>query len=313
MQRTVSAIGLSLLLSACAIVNKERPGVYWCNEPFLRTDQVQFEKDELSAARNGYMYVTAAALALQGDKLEDKAHWIETPKRLVPIKPDPIYGEDGFQARAFLLHRSPGSQEIEALVIAFTGSQFDDFWKDWVVTNFIGSTSQYAQARELFRKIASEHPDVPKRILTGFSLGGALASHVALHPDTSKSVDEVWAFNPSGRIFDVRSDEDKRKTASERDSRFWLVANYAEGIRYTRTNFLSWVSGVDWIPAPKNQFVNRIELVKTNPIQGHYRYILFRDLIFAAEQDSRIRGVSEAQNESLEILRQTSFAACSKG
>jgi hypothetical protein len=311
LKHTLAAVS-ALLLSACAIVDKEKPGVYWCNEPFLKTNQVQFEHDELSAARNGYMYVTAAALALQGDSEEDRAHWIEIPKRLTPIQPDPIYGDVGFQARAFLLHKSPGSTEIEALVVAFTGSQFSDFWKDWFITNIAGSTSQHLQARELVKRLTSKYPSVPKRVLTGFSLGGALASHVALHPETSKLVDEVWAFNPSGRIFDMRSNEEKEKTASERDPRFWLVANYAEGIRYTRSNFLSWMPGIDWIPAPKHQFVNRIELIKTNPVQGHYRYILFRDLIFAAEQDARIRGVPESKNEPLEILRDTRFAACTR-
>lgn len=258
------------------------------------------------------MYVTAAALALQQDYKKDHKHWIEVPKRLVPIEPDPIIGKSGFQARAFLLYDKKQANRIEALIVAYTGSQSRDFWNDWIVVNAFGSQSQHDQARELLKLLSKKYSNIPKRVVTGFSLGGALAAHVALHPDTSKLVTEVWTFNPSGRIYDPRSIEEKIKTADsvKRDQRFWLVANYVEGVRYTRTNIARFVRGVDWIPAPYHQFINKVELINTNPVQGHYRYILFRDLMFAAEQDARIRGIPTELNEPLEILKNTHFSSC---
>ncbi|WP_213030096.1 hypothetical protein, partial [Acinetobacter baumannii] len=99
----------------------------------------------------------------------------------------------------------------------------------------------------------------------------------------SSVVSEVWTVNPSGRIDDLRSKAKKKSMANStlRDPRFWLVANYLEAVRYTRSLTAHYFFGSDWIPAPKSQFVNRVELYKTNPVQGHFRYILFRYLLWA--------------------------------
>lgn len=297
------------MLGGCSIF-QEKPNIYSCNIPWLKVDSTQFEDDELIAARNGYMYVTAAALALQGN--EEKDHWIGIPERMKPIQPDPFIGTKGFQARAFLLYDKNDPDQIEALVVAYTGSQMDDLWNDWVLADIVGNKSQFIQARELLQKLIAEYPSVNKRILTGFSLGGALAAHVALHPDTSQYVSEVWTFNPSGRINDMRPKAEKKAVAysDTRDPRFWLVANHVEFVRYTRSSFSYKVFGFDWIPAPYSQFVNKIELYPTNPIKGHFRYILFRDLLWAAELDARKHKIE--QNEPLKILQNTHFSACSE-
>ncbi|ESK54886.1 lipase family protein [Acinetobacter tjernbergiae] len=318
MLKKIILITISIAVSGCSLIAPERLDKYWCNEPYLKENSKQFGPDELVAARKGYMYVTAAALALQGNNEEDKNHWIEIPKRLEPIQlqsidknqPYKIKGPKGFEARAFLLHDKKQPDQIEALVIAYTGSQMDDFKNDWYLADFKGDMSQYNQARELLKTLSTQYPHVHKIVVTGFSLGGALAAHVALHPDTSKYVSEVWTFNPSGRIHDLRTKAEKRAMANskERDPRFWLVANYSEAVRYTRSLTAHYIFGFDWIPAPKDQFVNKVELYKTNPIQGHFRYILFRDLMWAAELDARINKAE--YNEPLEILRKTHFSAC---
>lgn len=310
MKTAVSAVVGAVLLCGCAIFGYEKPGRYWCNEPFLRVDQLQFEAHELNAARLGYMYVTAAALSLQGTEQEDKDHWIDLPARLVPISPDPYFGEGGFQARSFLLKNKNDFISNEALVVAFTGSQSHDFWNDWISTNFLGSRVQHEQARKYFIELTKKYPNIEKRVLTGFSMGGALAAHVGLHPETSTKVTEVWAFNPSLRIYDDRPPE--AKSTAGRDSRFWLVANYNEIVRYMRTAQVSVIRGFAWIPAPQTQFLNRVELVKTNPIQGHFRYILTRDLLWAAEQDARARGIPSQDNEPLKILKGTRFKSCNR-
>jgi dienelactone hydrolase len=310
MLKTILLMATVTILGGCSIFAHEAPGAYWCNEPFLKEDSRQFGDDELAAARQGYMYVTAAALALQGNENEDKDHWIGIPSRLKPIQPDPFLGTDGFQARAFLLYDKNHPAQIEALVIAYTGSQSNDIWEDWIKADFLKDQSQYNQARELLKDLSVKYPDVHKIIVTGFSLGGALAAHVALHKDTSSLVSEVWTFNPSGRIYDLRSKAEKKTMANStlRDPRFWLVANYLEAVRYTRSLTAHYFFGSDWIPAPKSQFVNRVELYKTNPVQGHFRYILFRDLLWAGELDARINKLDE--NEPLEILRNTHFSSC---
>jgi len=284
---------------------------YLGNQPYLEEKARPFGKDELIAARKGYMYVTAAALSLQGDGQEDKDHWIEIPTRLKPIQPDPFIGSKGFQARVFLLHDKNNFDQIEALVIAYTGSQMNsiqNIWYDWIVADFLGGQSQHEQARELLKSLVAKYPNIHKVVVTGFSLGGALAAHVALHPDTSKYVSEAWTFNPSGRIYDMRPEKEKDAMANsdERDPRFWLVANYAEGARYSRTNFTHrYIRGFDWIPAPYDNFVNKIQLLPVNSIKGHFRYVLFRDLLWAAELDARINKIEP--NEPLEIITHTHF------
>lgn len=309
MLKSIISIVMVATLTGCSIF-PTKPNQYSCNEPYLKKENKPFGDDEYLAARNGYMYVTAAALALQGSEKKDKDHWIGRPERLVPIEPDPFFGTKGFQARAFLLYDKQHSDQIEALVIAYTGSQTNDFWNDWVLANFAGKEFQYDQARELFQNLVAKYPNVHKRVVTGFSLGGGLAAHVALHPDTSKYVSEAWTFNPSGRIHDMRPKEVKKAMAYsvERDARFWLVANDVEIVRYTRSNIGYKVFGLDWIPAPDHQFVNKVKLRDANAVTGHFRYVLFRDLLWAAELDARSNKIEP--NEPLKILQETHFSGC---
>jgi hypothetical protein len=286
---------LGVLASGCAAINEERPGPYWCNEPFLPVDTVQFSPQEVAAARKGYMYVSAAAIVLQRATTEDHDHWMELPKRLDPVDATK-YGKGGFEARTFKLIKEPGSPQVESIVVAFTGS---NGWDDWLLTNFLTDKRQYNQAREYLKSMANRFPG-QRIVVTGFSLGGGLAVHVTKHPETSALVSETWAFNPSGKTW-VPGNEDKR---------IWLIANSQEAARYTRSDWVQWLPGVNYVGAPDEQFQNQFELYRSNAIFAHYRYVLLRNVLFAAEQDIRKQNVPGSKNEPAEILSNMRFKSC---
>lgn len=305
-----AAAGCALALSGCVTIGDKTNNDWYCNDPYLSTQVKHFGTDELKAARNGYMYAVAAALALQGTGQEDRDNWFSVPRRMTPVEAEPFHGTDGFQAMSFILRSKDSDPKKDTLVIAFTGSQTSDFWNDWIKTNILGSRSQHDQARAYFKKLAAQYPQIKHRVVSGFSMGGALAAHVGLNPETSSSVKEIWAFNPSLRIHDDRTAEEIKITNAQRDSRFWLVSNHNEIVKFIRQDLLQILPGFGWIPAPGDQFTNQFELANTGPITAHYRYVLARNILWAAEFDARAN--NQPDNEPLEILRASNFSACKK-
>lgn len=100
--------------------------------------------------------------------------------------------DSGFYAAAF-------EDCNDGIVIAFRGSETNDFWNDWVVTDggfFVdsGMSEQFIDALIFYYEIKNTNPSKEIR-LTGHSLGGALATFVSIITN-----EEALTFNGAGGL-----------------------------------------------------------------------------------------------------------------
>lgn len=291
---------LSLLLAFAGFAHAADMPHFWCNERFLRPEAHPFDARHLRIAKRGYLYAMAAALALQKNNREGRAYHFALPARMREID-RPSRDISGFEAATFEIHAADATQGLQEIVIAFTGSNDETDWKE---TNFGTDQRQYLLARRYLKKIAArpEYQGV-RKVVTGFSLGGALAVHVTKHVETSALVHETWAFNPSPKTW----------VSGRPDARIWLAAVEHEALHYARHNpLLSVLPGVAEIGAPSSQTAEDFYLLEANPVYSHFRWVLTRNLLHVADLAIQNEQTAHATSEPLEILRSSHFSSCKR-
>lgn len=296
------ASGILLLLGACSTVPYER-GAIWCNEPLTYEPGVHFDDTHLQVARRGYLYALAAAYVLQNNSDEDEDHWFALPARMKEAD-RPQRHSSGFEVRTFEVRSRPGDTEpIQEVVVAFTGSNDS---ADWLLTNLFFSRSQYDLASAYVEATARRYPG--KRIVvTGFSLGGALAGHVTKSARTASLVSEAWLFNPSPKLY----------ANDNYDKRIWVGALRGEALRIIRSRpfELLW-PGINRIGAPWQQNAQDYYLISAFPIYGHYRWALARNILFVADYAHLQNPIGpldpQRAMEPREIIAASKFKACER-
>lgn len=273
---------------------------FWCNERFLNPAQRPFDARHLRIAKRGYLYALAAALALQKDNAEGRSHYFSVPPRMREVD-RPRRDYSGFEAVSFEIRATDDEHALQEVVVAFTGSNDDTDWKD---TNFGFDQRQYRLARQYLKAIAMRPQYRGVRIVvSGFSLGGALAVHVTKRRETSALVAETWAFNPSPKIW----------AHGGQDNRIWLAAVENEALHFARSKLLAAViPGVNPIGAPASQTAEGFYLLEANPVYSHFRWVLTRNILYAADLAFLAEQPSAESTEPLEILQASRFASCGR-
>jgi len=294
---------MSALLLACVATTVwgAETSRFWCNERFLNAQQRPFDRRHLQIAKRGYLYAMAAALALQKDNREGQTHHFSLPERMREVD-RPRRDPSGFEAAAFEIHADNAQGPLQEVVVAYTGSNDD---ADWHNTNFGFDLTQYKLARRYLKSIASRPQYKGVRVVvTGFSLGGALAVHVTKHQETSALVAETWAFNPSPKTW----------VSGRVDKRIWLAAVQNEALHFARTNRLlaAVVPGVAAIGAPPEQTAEGFYLLEANPVYSHFRWVLTRNILYAADLAIAAEQPSAQTTEPLEILQASHFTSCGR-
>jgi hypothetical protein len=270
-------------------------GKIWTSEPYLRKRDKPFDLTHLTVATKGYIYALAGTLALQKNTNTNDNHFFIAPKRLKLID-SPPRDSSGFEVKTFELYpKDTRIKEIKEIIIAFTGSNDS---KDWFLTNLLFSHKQFTLAKKYVKKIHLKYPNKPI-VVTGYSLGAALAIHVTKHNETSSLISEAWAFNPSPKTY-VHGKEDKR---------IWVASTKSEMLKGIRKWYLNFLPGIAKIGAPKNQTATNYYLVKSNPIHSHFRWVLTREMLHVA--DFHIHKTTQSENtEPLNILKASRFITC---
>ena len=291
-----------LLLGACSTVPYEK-GAIWCNEALKYEPGIHFDRPHLEVARRGYLYALAAAYVLQNNSDEDSDHWFALPPRVKEVD-RPQRHSSGFEVGTFEVRSRPGDNEpVEEVIVAFTGSNDS---ADWLFANLFFSRSQYDLARSYVEITAKRYPG--KRIVvTGFSLGGALAGHVTKNPKTGPLISEAWLFNPSPKLY----------ANDSYDKRIWVAALRGEVLHVIRSRpfELLW-PGINRIGAPWYQNAQDFYLISAFPIYGHYRWALARNILFVADyahlQDRPGPVDPQRAREPRQILEASKFKACER-
>jgi len=274
------------------------PQYFWCNERYLSVERRPFDAKHLRVAKRGYLYALAAAVALQKDNPEGRSHHFALPARMREVNRPPR-DPSGFEAASFEIRSADASGALQELVIAFTGSNDDTDWRE---TNMGSDRRQYRAARRYLAMMAAKPEYAGLRIVVaGFSLGGALAVHVTKHKETSALVAETWAFNPSPKIW----------ANGRPDRRIWLAATESEALHFARNSLVaSVVPGVGMIGAPPSQTAEGFYLLASNPVYSHFRWVLTRNILHAADLAIMAEQSGLVGTEPLEILRASHFASC---
>lgn len=315
-----------LFLTGCTTLSLiKQKGEFFCNEEYLskydntpkKSEDFKYNKDiknkdkdffHYKFADDGYIYTLVAALALQSENDSKKEpHFFPTPEYLKPVLKEDgklsYKGKGGFEARTYIYTSETGEKEI---IIAFAGSQGGmQIFPDWLLTNLFRVDTQYNEARKYvlrMRKELDEQGNFYPIAVTGFSLGGALASHVALHPDTNNLVTKVWIFNPSPIIYPTKNYSEK--IPKEKDPRFHLAATRKEFVQYT-----SFAKSYYKELIPEEQMSNKFHQVVGNKYYSHFRWVLGRTIIlYAAHYEKVNNGVEDSRPR--QIINDSKFASC---
>lgn len=273
---------------------KYERGDFWCNEQKWGVNT--FDKNHLNVAKRGYLYVLAAALALQKEDQEAKDHFFSLAERMKEAD-RPARNSSGFEVVTFEIYSNKDKNTLQEVVIAFTGS--NDII-DWAFADTLDKR-QYQEAVDYVKKISQkpEYKDI-RIVVSGFSLGGALAVHVTKNQESSPYISEAWALNPSPKIH----------AHSKPDERIWLAAVRREFLSKIRKKPFRIIPGISNIGAPPEHTANDYYLVKANPGFGHFRYVLTRNILFAADIAMSIDAENQFKDEPLSILKSSVFSAC---
>jgi len=270
---------------SCRWVESES-GRFWCNERYLHPDP-NADTDglrQMEVARRGYLYALAAGLVMQ--KPAEVCHRFAAPRRLVEVRPRPEATSSGFEATTFEVRSRVHPDDVEEVVVAFAGT---DEILDWTADLGI-SNSQYDEASRYTAAVSQRYPG-KRLVVTGFSLGGALALHVLNDEKTSALIAECWALNPSPVIHaNVRP-----------DPRIWLATSQRDILKFVRLNHLG---------APEAQSATGYDLVSTRHLDAHHYWVLLRSLLWFADLALQDPGDRTRSTEPLEILRLSAFSAC---
>ncbi len=160
-------IFLSILLcamsvSSCSVINyiaqKKESGKAFCNEQYLDENIIHFNKRELNVARNGFVYSTLGAIALQKNNYESRSHLFKLPNNIKEIYSDNKLS--GLQAKTFIVLEKITNNPKE-LVVAFAGT---NQFRDWL-TNAQVSDKQFKQAVDYYNtSVQLKEVGDPKKI-----------------------------------------------------------------------------------------------------------------------------------------------------
>lgn len=302
--RFIIVILVLSLLSSCSMIDafttKREKGLFWCNERYLHEMEFPpFAKEplkHLEVAEKGYIYALAASLSLQDERAtkDTTSHFFATPPYLEKYKPLER-DKSGFDVVSFKLYETSDKKNLKEIIIAFAGSNQK---RDWVFTNLLASKKQYKLAREYVTRIAEANPNTTI-VVAGYSLGAGLAVHVIKDPSTKEYISEAWAFNPSPKIY----------AHGEEDENIWLASTGNEMLKKVRRPFFHKWPGVDNIGAPEDQTAEEYNRIKSRTIYSHYRWVLTRNMLWAADLSIYNRTKAE-MTEPLKIIKNSSFESC---
>lgn len=154
-----------------------------------------------------------------------------------PMLEDP---KTGFAARSYWVRESGKEPYV---VIAFRGTNFTS-WRDWILGNFPFNT-HYRQGLAYVRSLRDQLPEGTPIVLTGHSLGGAIATFVSLREKNAPA----YGFNASGRLTRGR-----RPVYNDRV----MVSQYGEVVAAFRRPFIN--AAGDY---------TTINCVEGNPVERH--------------------------------------------
>lgn len=297
----IGVILISALLTSCTLINNMRESgeYFWCNQRYLdkveiREKKVVYTKEELELAKKGFIYSTLGAIVLQDFDKNPRHTFSYDPKLIKPM--NYIANEkSGFQAKSYIVN-DENTLLPKELVIVFSGS---NQLVDWIA-NARFSDIQYAQALNYFNKVTSKEnlseynaQGINKIVVTGYSLGGALAGHLGKNPLVKNRINEVWLFNPSPRI----NSEDW-----SRDPKFWFAAARNDVLRKARTQNYRDLFIRD------TQYADDFFLVKSKAFYAHSRWVLARNMLWAAD----LAYVKENRkiNPAMDMIKLSTSKAC---
>lgn len=295
MRLLAASVCLALLASGCQTLPTNRgvkEGMVWCNVRYL--DAVEYYRPpftganmpELAIAQRGYIYALAGAAILQeGEAPEDSLNEVGVLKRIPALDEGRV--KWGFRAATFETLPTDGSKP--ELIVAFKGT--NDV-RDWLAHNLWLFPEQYDNARRYLKKVDESGIERSRIVVTGFSLGGGLASHVTQHSETKDIVDEAWVFNPSPR--------DGVRTLTNK--KVWFASASGEILGWARTGY----SG-----APSNQQADDYNLINASNVFKHYRYVLARQMLHYADLKEHIDSQrSSKMTQPMQILQDSSDEYC---
>jgi len=290
-----------LITTGCAPIKNMIPsnwgkeeGEVWCSNRYLdmneyyqhpETSGAAFRK-RLALSEKGYLYSLAAAYTLQSPK-SDKYNF-RLPSYMTKIDSLSRNDKSGFQAETFIIiNPSTGNKNV---VVAFRGT---DQFKDWYKHNAWLWPNQFEPARNYIKDVVA-HPESNglDLIVSGYSLGGGLAVHVAQHPDTRGYVIEAWALNPSPRTGVPR----------EEDKRIYMLTAEDEVLNILRRASIG---------APINQNAEDFDLLSSSSWYAHSRWVLTRQIMIYADLSLYIKSGRTAESTPpLDILKSKKFVGC---
>lgn len=292
---------MAAVLAALAIPPQLAASV-WCNDRYLtnRENPREVAADrERELAEEGYLYAVLGSRVLQR-RGERERHYFGLPTRVT--ESEPTRYASGFEARTYRVFDREGG-ELQEVVVAFAGTRLSSV-RDWMTNLSLVEPKQYRQAREYVKSVAMEYPTI-RLVATGYSLGGALAAHVAKRPETENLVAAAWVFNPSPRIWAAGAETDKLRQFCARK----------EVLSLFRWRALRWLPGFASIGATSLYSSNDHYLVRGNRLFMHSRYVLTRDVLHIADLQLWLKNgkSSEAEpfeTEPLQILRLSRTPRC---
>lgn len=303
MRKLVPLILAVCVLSGCSIINPYDTcgefGYVWCNVRYL--NHSNWDEPTERAAAKGYIYGLAAALVLQADQSDkvSRAHWFNRPSNLVPLDPPNERDWSGFEAATFVYTpRDPA--EPQKVIIAFTGSNDS---RDWATNLDPFGKRQYNLAVEYTRKQLNDPRVRGKQVvLSGISLGGGLAIHVLKESGLEPLISEVWAINPSPKIYS------KKPATESMKSKTWLAYSNNEVLADLRSPWFTWLPSLGEIEAGEKQTAV-FQLVDSNGIYAHYRWGVARQMLWIADYHMSA-GRKDKWTEPLEIIAHSCFRTC---
>ena len=285
-------------VSSCSIVNyiiqKRESGKFWCNERYLPEDINHFNDQELTIARNGYIYSFLGAIALQDNSIDSKNHWFNLPDNIKEIYSDSK--SSGFQGKTFLIFDKE-TKKPQKLVIAFAGTNEP---KDWLANTQL-SDEQFKQALNFYKESLQldsvvRSGKLDKIVVTGYSLGGALATYVGKNPEVKNQISEVWLFNPSPLS----------KTDYKQEQNFWFGATRNDVLKKLRASTKGYMGLFE-----KNHIYDDQFLVRSNDIYAHSRWVVARNMLWTADF-AYVKQDKNEKNPAYDLIQLSDFKACKK-
>jgi hypothetical protein len=170
-------------------------------------------KQVREAAVDAYLYAQLAQNAYSEAEYALLSHVSEA----APLYEDP---KTGFAVRSYWVREG---QNEPYVVVAFRGTNFTS-WRDWIFGNFPFNT-HYRQGLAYVRTLREQLPEGTRIVLTGHSLGGAIATYVSLREQNVPT----YGFNASGRLTRGSAEHNERH----------MISQYGEAVAAFRRPFIN--------------------------------------------------------------------------